>query len=124
VLLTVCLSVEKSEVGNALGTVLMIGVAIMVIIGFFAPDPNKPANQVTQSSWDGSVPQVKDWLKAHANDPSSLEFKSWNLSKYDNGNNDVFVTYRAKNGFGALMLYQGKFVLSPSGIILSADPSK
>jgi hypothetical protein len=78
---------------------------------------------VSQSSWDGSVSQVKDWLKAHANDPSSLEFEKWNLSKYDNGNYDVFVTYRAKNGFGALMLYQGRFVLSPSGSILSADPN-
>ena len=79
-------------------------------------------SQVSQSSWDGSVSQVKDWMKAHANDPSSLQYSGWNLSKLGDGDFDVVVQYRAKNGFGALTLHRGDFILSPDGTILRANP--
>ena len=96
-----------------------------VIIGIFDLKNTKqhpPTSQVSQSSWDGSVSQVKDWMKAHANDPSSLQYAGWNSSKLGNGDFDVVVQYRAKNGFGALTLHRGDFVLSPDGTILRANP--
>jgi len=102
---------------------------IMLGILFITKPPNSeesdnasPVGQVSQSSWDGSVSQVKDWLKANANDPSSLQYAGWNLSKLGNGDFDVVVQYRAKNGFGALTLHRGDFILSPDGTILRANP--
>lgn len=97
--------------------------------------PTEADGLVKQSSWDGSVSQVKDWLKAHANDPGSLQFVDWKLSEKRNkpdlnnnfhvDNHPVFyvvVHYRAKNEFGALMLHRGDFILSPDGTILRANP--
>ena len=126
--------------------VLMIPVALILYILWGAgviwqiepatgAPPTEADGLVKQSSWDGSVSQVKDWLKAHANDPGSLQFVDWKLSERRNkpdlnnnfhiDNHPVFyviVQYRAKNGFGALMLHRGDFVLSPDGTILRANP--
>jgi len=104
------------------GIVYGIMLAIIGIFNLDNPKQHPPASQVSQSSWDGSVSQVKVWLKAHANDPSSLQYTGWNLSKLGDGDFDVIVQYRAKNGFGALTLHRGDFVLSPDGTILKANP--
>ena len=104
------------------GIVYGIMLAIIGIFDLDNPKQHPPASQVSQSSWDGSVSQVKDWMKAHANDPSSLQYAGWNLSKLGNGDFDVVVQYRAKNGFGALTLHRGDFILSPDGTILRANP--
>ncbi len=49
---------------------------------------------------------VYDYLKQTLNDPSSLEIeKSWNLGMNDDSTFEVKTSFRAKNGFGALMLH-------------------
>jgi hypothetical protein len=108
--------------GEIVKTIFICGIGIMVIIGFIVPDSNLPHNQVSPSWWDGSISPVKDWLKANANDPGSLKYVKWKSTSLVNGEVDVVVRYRAKNGFGALTLHQGHFVLSQDGTILSANP--
>jgi hypothetical protein len=119
-------------VGSFIGVLAILsGTISLIMIGvvFVTKSRNNdstantsPPGQVSQSILDGSVSQVKDWLKANANDPSSLQYVDWKLSKMGNGNFDVVVQYRAKNGFGALMLCRGDFVLNPDGTILRAYP--
>lgn len=54
------------------------------------------------SSWDGSFPPLKDYLKENLNDPSSFEHvKTGFITR--NGWVEVKMTYRAKNSFGALV---------------------
>ena len=114
-------------VGGLCLAVCIVGVfmgIMWVIMGIydFSNKQHSPTGQVSQSSWDGSVSQVKDWMETHANDPSSLQYAGWNSSKLGNGDVEVVVQYRAKNGFGALTLHQGDFVLRPDGTILKANP--
>jgi len=111
-------SVSKKG-GEIVYAIFSLGFAVLMLAGFFA---NRSTSQVSPSWWDGSVSPVKHWLKANANDPSSLQYVHWNSSKLGNGDVDVVVQYRAKNGFGALTLHRGDFILSPDGTILRANP--
>ena len=73
---------------------------------------------VKNSEWDGSVSQVKSYIKANAKDPKSLKFISWSpVTETDNGFL-VRVKYRAKNSFGALVVEEKLFLLNSSGTIV------
>ena len=73
---------------------------------------------VRNSDWDGSVAQVKSWLKSNVKDPSSLEFIDWSpVTETENGYL-VRVKYRAKNSFGAFVVEEKLFVLDSSGSII------
>ena len=70
---------------------------------------------VYNSDWDGSVRQVKSWLKSNAKDPKSLEYIEWSaVIETDNGFL-VRVKYRAKNSFGGYVVSNQMFSLDSSG---------
>jgi hypothetical protein len=78
------------------------------------PEPVKEV--VYNSSWDGSVRQVKDWMNANFNDPKSTEFVEWSkVFKSPQGIYYVRCKYRAKNGFGALVLEEKLFYFDEKG---------
>lgn len=57
------------------------------------------------SGWDGSHRGLVDAVKKNLNDPRSFEHdetRTWPVN--EDGRNRILMTYRAKNGFGALML--------------------
>ena len=67
-------------------------------------EANRP--KVYNMPSDGSVWQVKEYLKQNLNDASSYEPVSWTDVVLTQDNCYVVEhSYRAKNGFGALMLY-------------------
>ncbi len=75
---------------------------------------------VENSAWDGSVSQVKSWLKDNLKDPRSLEFINWSpVSKTKNGFM-VRVKYRAKNSFGGYVVENKVFFLDSTGTVTSS----
>ena len=74
---------------------------------------------VQNSAWDGSVFQVKQWLKDNLDDPQSVDYVDWSpVSKSDGGNWMVRVKFRAKNAYGALILNNWVFYLDDLGQVL------
>ena len=117
-------------------SVFCVGGAVLIFVAIFGLEkstgvltvkpatPAAPHAAVVQSSWDDSVPQVKEYLKTHANDPSSLSYIKWQLNRYSTERWKVDVDYRAKNGFGALVLCHGIFYLDNNGNVVEAYPDK
>lgn len=85
-----------------------------------SPAPPVPvvSEVVYNSSWDGSVKQVKRWLQDNANDPSSIEFMSWGSVHKEPGGYWVQCKFRAKNSFGALVIQAMEFHLDNAGNVL------
>ena len=80
-----------------------------------------PDVRVKNSAWDGSVSQVKSWLKDNLKDPDSLDFIEWStVSKTSTGGCMVRVKYRAKNSFGGYVVDNKVFFLSSGGTVLSS----
>ncbi len=78
-------------------------------------------NIVTNSEFDGSVSQVKDYLKSNLNDPDSYESIEWSpVSKIKTLNHKFIVRhkYRAKNGFGGLVITNQTFYLDSIGNVV------
>ena len=75
---------------------------------------------VINSAWDGSVYQVKSWLKDNLKDPKSLEFIEWDyVHKNANGSFTVRVKYRAKNSFGGYAVENKLVTLDASGNVIN-----
>jgi hypothetical protein len=77
----------------------------------------------TNSAWDGSVPEVERYLKTVLNDPGSYEHIR---STQAVGEGDYWVvasSFRAKNGFGALIINTKKFYIQRGQVVKTADVS-
>ena len=109
---------------------MFIFIGILTCSGPSQTDSNKKDENTTSkdtlpivhnSDWDGSVKQVKDYLKENLNDADSYESVSWGPVQQNPDNHEFFVRhkYRAKNGFGALMLYDQFFTLDSTGIVIN-----
>lgn len=83
-------------------------------------EKSKPAI-VRNSSWDGSVAQVMDYLNATLRDPSSFEAITWGKVLRTCDGYSVFVKYRARNGFGGMAVASQVFTLNKSGAVVSVD---
>lgn len=81
-------------------------------------EKRKPA-LVKNSSFDGSVPEVKQYLKNTLRDPSSFEAIRWGEVMRTCDGYMVHLTYRAKNGFGGMTVSSGVFTLDKSGNVVS-----
>lgn len=79
------------------------------------------ADVVYNSSWNGSVQQVEDYLEKTLNDPDSYKSETWyDVHFYYSGPYDykVRLAYRAKNAFGALILKDQIFYLDGHGNVI------
>ena len=77
--------------------------------------------KVENSAWDGSVSQVKKYLRSNLKDPDSYESIEWgNVVKTDNGYM-VRHKYRAKNSFGGYMVDNNVFYLDFQGNVVSVS---
>ena len=113
---TAAATVGKIFSVGCLGLILLV--IIWVIIGEVAGDGGS-GGSVIQSSWDGSVSQVKAWLKENAKDPDSIQFIEWSpLEKVESGYR-VRVKYRGKNGFGGYEIEEKVFIMDLRGNVLA-----
>ena len=87
--------------------------------GFALKPAGIPAPPVANSWINKEVTQVKEWIKANANDPSSVEFVEWGEVSPEGAGFKVRCKFRAKNGFGALVLGQKEFHMDASGKVTS-----
>jgi hypothetical protein len=75
---------------------------------------------VLNSSYDGSVRQVEDWLEKNFNDPKSIERIEWSkVVKTEQGNYVVRYKFRAKNESGGMQIYNKAFILGSTGIVIA-----
>lgn len=77
--------------------------------------------KVENSSWDGSVYQVKKYVKKHLKDPSSYESIKWGKVQQNGNEYKVLHTYRAKNSFGAYVIEGGVFTLDMNGNVIGFE---
>lgn len=109
------------------GMLFFVGFVCVAGLGVIISDnhrysSNQSSAVVANSEFDGSVSQIKSYLKSNAKDPSSLEFISWSPVVETNNGFMVRVKYRAKNSFGALVVEEKVFHLNSSGgIIIASD---
>lgn len=54
------------------------------------------------SPWDGSHSGVKDYVENRLRDPDSFEYVETRITPARNGKHTLFMTYRARNGFGGM----------------------
>lgn len=75
--------------------------------------------EVKNSAWDGSVKQVKEYLKYnYLRDPDSYESIEWSEVKRKDDGYYVRHKYRAKNGFGGYVVANQLFHLDFSGNVV------
>ena len=75
--------------------------------------------EVMNSPWDGSVYQVKKYLKQSLKDPNSYESIDWSEVQK---NGDCYIVrhkYRAKNSFGGYVIENTIFTLDSQGNVIS-----
>ena len=82
-----------------------------------------PKEVVFNDDWDSSVRQVKEFLKNNLNDPDSYDAVEWSSVAQNPETKDFTVRhkYKAKNAFGATMLYNQVFVMDSTGIVKSVQ---
>lgn len=76
---------------------------------------------VENSSWDGSVRQVKDYLKRNLKDPKSYESIEWSNVIENNDGYMVRHKYRAKNSFGGYTIEDKTFYMDFNGNITKIE---
>ena len=77
----------------------------------------KRGGKIANSPFDGSVYQVKKYLKSTLKDPDSYESISWGTVQKNNDGYSVYHKYRAKNSFGGYVVEEHVFNISEDGII-------
>jgi len=71
--------------------------------------------KVEASEWDGSVSQVKKYIKANLNDPDSYKSVQWSVVYDDPNGYKVAHEYRAKNAYGGYVTKKQIFYLNFDG---------
>lgn len=75
--------------------------------------------EVKNSPLDGSVSQVKKYLKENLKNPKSFDAIEWSeVNKLPNGNYTVRCKYRAENSFGGLVISNQVFTINPNGEVI------
>lgn len=113
------------------GLKILFGIFVTIlVVGAFSGDketkktvekPEKVVEEAVQnSSWDGSISQVKTYLESHVNDPKSLEYYNWyEVSKIPG--KEIYnarVDFGARNGFGGMVRSTGWFTFDIKGSIV------
>lgn len=86
--------------------------------------PKREYNYVSvkNSGWDGSVLQVKRFLKKTLKDPKSYEGIEWSEVQSTEEGYVVRHKYRAKNSFGGYVVENNLFYLDKSGNVINIMP--
>lgn len=121
-------AIRKANISSTIWKVFSYTVVIVLVIWIASSDScsggssssSSSGKIVENSSWDGSVHQVKDWLRNNLKDPGSLEFIEWGTVIETTSGYSVRVKYRAKNSFGGYVIEEKIFDLDRSGNVTSA----
>lgn len=93
--------------------------AFLIVLLLLSSCNKKDSSPIVEnSSYDGSVSQVKDYLNKNLKDPESYESIEWGAVKKTNDGYKVSHKYRAKNSFGALVIENTVFYLNSVGNVV------
>ena len=106
-----------------LASVIVLGLFLFAATG--SDDSSESSNSnhevVYNSEWDGSVRQVKSYLKNNLKDPGSYEGIEWSpVVKNGDGTFKVRHKYRAKNSFGGYVVEEQIFTLDSEGNVIGS----
>lgn len=108
---------------------VILGVIVLVTSFVLMPGGSESDSNYTpiveNSALDGSVKQVNDYLKANLNDWDSYEGVEWSpVTVMDSIplTYGVRHKYRAKNGFGAMILQEQVFKMDSAGRVIEVLP--
>lgn len=111
---------EKKKGQTAVIVVVVIGV--LLILGLISKGSGDTGrSDISNSAFDGSVWQVKDYIEKTAKDPKSLEYVSWSKVVDTSKGKLVTCVFRGNNSFGAKVVNTGYFLLDSKGNVISAD---
>ena len=99
-----------------------IAITIFIFITYIIganTDPNSISTPIENSEWDGSVAQVKQYLKRNLKDPDSYEGIEWSKVTKVGNQYKVRHKYRAKNSFGGYVIEEFIFTLNEDGNVIS-----
>ena len=108
-----------------------LGIAVLVLFAMVLNKEDKEPEKVAETvavqqyaivnQWDGSVTEVKNYLRNNLNDWDSYESMEWSKVAPADGGGSFLVRhkYRAANGFGAKIIQHQVFQVSANGTILS-----
>lgn len=114
---------DKLAKGCGLGCLgmVMIPLVLFIIAAIAGSQMEEPEPRIENSSWDGSVYQVKLWLEKNLLDPDSLEFIEWSpIEELEDGGYRVRAKYRAKNTYGGFVIEEQLFYLDTQGTVTDA----
>lgn len=113
-----------SSVAGKVFSVIIFGVVMLVVMNILFPSMRHGAEAQIEGYIDNQPYRlsVYNYLESHAHDPSSVEIVSLNpAARAANGTLMVDCHYRAKNGFGALVLGTETFVVDGNNNVISAQ---
>lgn len=84
--------------------------------------PSGASTKVENSAWDGSVSQVKKYLRNTLKDPDSYKSIEWGNVVETKDGYMVRHKYRAKNSFGSYVVENNVFYLGVSGNVVKVSP--
>lgn len=114
---------EMNAKEKFLGCSTLIVVAIIIILSFNwltsrCSSEETHSEIVYNAGSDGNVKQVEKYLKDNLNDPNSYQPIEWSKVVKNGSMFKVRHKYRAKNGFGALMIYNQVFTVDSIGNVI------
>lgn len=112
---------EFSLKGKLITTAIIF---FLIFIGYGACEDGEDGgvkSKVENSGWDGSVLQVKQYLKRTLKDPDSYQSIQWGkVHELNNGTYEVWHKFRAKNSFGGYVVSWMSFILDADGNVIDS----
>lgn len=109
---------KEKDKNNAIGCLILLVVGVVVYALIPETDPARKALREAEkaaqeaedsrkgfhclSKWDGSHPGVVEEVKQRLRDPGSFEHDETRVTPAKDGVHTLYMTYRAKNGFGGV----------------------
>ena len=84
----------------------------------YTPSTIKPKAEVKNNKWNSGVKQVEEYLERTLRDPDSYESIEWSEVKQKDDGYYVRHKYRAKNGYGGMVVTNQLFHLDFSGNVV------
>lgn len=116
---------EKKRAKINIAMISIIAICIVCGIAIECNDTTpEPAKEIVYNSeWDGSVQQVKDYLKATLNDADSYSSVEWGIVVKNPQTKEFTVRhkYRANNMFGGKVLKHQLFLLDSLGTVINVS---
>jgi hypothetical protein len=81
-------------------------------------------SQINNSSWDGSVQQVKEEIIGMVNDPESVKYYEWGIVTQTEDKQITWCNFGAKNGYGGMVRMEYWFIFDGDDNYIGYTPKE